>query len=163
MMPALDNSSVEQWLRTHQPDVAARTNTADIEADDMPGVLSEMIRLGQALDRAAEHDPNRLDILLQQPAARSGMRAVLGHASPARRVRLLDWLSGAALPNRHLVTGGLLADEPGVSSEADAGRIARESIRQLNRGTLLARLFGPERVTRLLSTCSKGKDAPCDA
>jgi len=162
-MPALDNSSVEQWLRTNQPDVAARTNTADIEADDMPGVLSEMIRLGQALDRAAEHDPNRLDILLQQSAAQSSMRTVLGHASPARRVRLLGWLSETARPSRHLVTGGLLADEPGVSSEADAGRIARESIRQLNRGTLLARLFSTERVTRLLSTCSNGKDAPCDA
>jgi len=162
-MPALDKASVEQWLRRREPDVAARAVTADIQADDMPGVLSEMIRLGHALDQAAEHDPNRLDILLRQPAARSGLRAVLGHASPARRVRLLDWLSGAPLPNRHLVAHGLLADEPGVPPEADAGRITRESIRQLNRGTLLARLFSPERVTRLLSTCSKGEDAPCDA
>jgi len=162
-MPALDKASVEQWLRRHEPDAATHAITADIQVDDMPGVLSEMIRLGQVLDRAAAHDPNRLDILLQQPPARSGMRTVLGHASPARRVRLLDWLSGAALPNRHLVTGGLLADEPGVPPEADAGRIARESIRQINRGTLLARLFSPERVTRLLSICSNGKDAPCDA
>jgi len=162
-MPALDKASVEQWLRTHEPNVAARAITADIQVDDMPGVLSEMIRLGHALDRAAEHDPNRLDILLQQPGARSGMRAVLGHASPARRVRLLDWFSRAVLPNRHLVTGGLLADEPGVLHEADAGHIARESIRQLNRGTLLARLFSPERITRLLSTCNNGEDAPCDA
>jgi len=162
-MPALGKASVEQWLRRREPDVAARAVTADIQADDMPGVLSEMIRLGHALDQAAEHDPNRLDILLRQPAARSGLRAVLGHASPARRVRLLDWLSAAPLPNRHLVAHGLLADEPGVPPEADAGRIARESIRQLNRGTLLARLFSPERVTRLLSICSKGEDAPCDA
>ncbi len=162
-MPALDKASVEQWMRRHEPDAAARAITADIQADDMPGVLSEMIRLGHALDRAAAHDPNRLDLLLQQPVARSGMRTVLGHASPARRVRLLDWLSGAALPNRHLVTGGLLADEPGVPPEADAGRIARESIRQLNRGALLARLFSPERITRLLSTCNNGEDAPCDA
>ncbi len=162
-MPALGKASVEQWLRRREPDVAARAVTADIQADDMPGVLSEMIRLGHALDQAAEHDPNRLDILLQQPAARSSLRAVLGHASPARRVRLLDWLSGAALPNRHLVAHGLLADEPGVPPEVDAGRIARESIRQLNRGTLLARLFSPERVTRLLSICNKGEDTPCDA
>lgn len=162
-MPALDKASVEQWLRRHEPDAATHAITADIQADDMPGVLSEMIRLGHALDQAAAHDPNRLDILLRQPAARSGMRTVLGHASPARRVRLLDWLSGAALPNRHLVTGGLLADEPGEPPEADAGRITRESIRQLNRGALLARLFSPERVTRLLSICSKGEDAPCDA
>lgn len=162
-MPALDKASVEQWLQRREPDAAAHVITADIQADDMPGVLSEMIRLGHALDQAAEHDPNRLDILLRQPAARSGMRTVLGHASPARRVRLLDWFSRAALPNRHLVTGGLLADEPGVPPEADAGRITRESIRQLNRGTLLARLFSPERVTRLLSTCNNGEDAPCDA
>ena len=162
-MPALDKASVEQWLRTHEPEVATRAITADIQVDDMPGVLSELIRLGHALDRAAEHDPNRLDILLRQPAARSDMRAVLGHASPARRVRMLNWLSGAPLPNRHLVTGGLLADEPGVPPEADAGRINRESIRQLNRGTLLARLFSTERVTRLLATCGKGEDAPCDA
>jgi len=162
-MPALDKASVEQWLQRREPDAAAHVITADIQADDMPRVLSEMIRLGHALDQAAEHDPNRLDILLRQPGARSGMRAVLGHASPARRVRLLDWFSRAALPNRHLVTGGLLADEPGVPPEADAGRIARESIRQLNRGTLLARLFSPERVTRLLSTCNNGEDAPCDA
>ncbi len=162
-MPALDKASIEQWLRTHEPDVAARAITADIEADDMPSVLSEMIKLGHALDRAAAHDPDRLDILLQQPAARSGMRAVLGHASPARRVRLLDWLSGPALPNRHLVTRGLLADEPGVPPDADAGRIARESIRQLNRGGLLARLFSPERITRLLSACNNGEGTPCDA
>lgn len=162
-MPALDKASVEQWLRTHEPDAATRAITADIQADDMPGVLSEMIRLGYALDRATEHDPNRLDILLRQPAARSGMRTVLGHASPARRARLLDWLSKAELPNRHLVTGGLLADKPGVPPEADAGRIARESLRQLNRGALLARLFAPERVTRLLATCGKGGDVPCEA
>lgn len=162
-MPALDKASVEQWLRTHEPDAATRAITADIRVDDMPGVLSEMIRLGHALDRAAVHEPNRLDILLQQPAARSGLRAVLGHASPARRARLLDWLSKAALPNRHLVTGGLLADEPGVPPEADAGRIARESLRKLNRSALLARLFSPERVMRLLSICSNREGAPCDA
>ena len=162
-MPALDKTSVEQWLRAHEPDAASRAVTADIQVDDMPGVLSEMIRLGHALDRAAAHDPNRLDILLRQPPARSGMRTVLGHASPARRARLLDWLAGAPLPNRHLVTGGLLADEPGVPPEADAGRIARESLRQLNRSALLARLFSPERVTRLLSICGNGRDAPCDA
>ena len=162
-MPALDKASVEQWWRTHEPEVAARAIMADIQADDMPGVLSEMIRLGHALDQAAAHNPNRLDILLQQPTARSGMRTVLGHASPDRRARLLDWLSRAELPNRHLVMGGLLADEPGVSPEADAGRVTRESIRQINRGTLLARLFSPERVTRLLSTCDNGGNAPCDA
>lgn len=162
-MPALDKVSVEQWLRRHEPDAASHALTTDLQTDDMPGVLCEMIRLGHALDRAAAHDPNRLDILLRQPAAQSGMRTVLGHASPARRARLLDWLSGAALPNRHLVTGGLLADDPGVPPEADAGRIARESIRRLNRSALLARLFSPERVTRLLSICSNGKDTPCDA
>ena len=162
-MPALDKASVEQWLRTHEPEAAPRAVTADIQVDDMPGVLSEMIRLGHALDRAAAHDPNRLDILLRQPEAQSGMRTVLGHASPARRARVLDWLAGAPLPNRHLVTGGLLADEPGVPPEADAGRIARESLRQLNRSALLARLFSPERVTRLLSICGNGKDAPCEA
>lgn len=162
-MPALDKASVEQWLRRHEPDAASRAITPDLQVDDMPGVLSELIRLGHALDRAAAHDPNRLDILLRQPAARSDMRAVLGHASPARRMRMLDWLSGAPLPNRHLVTGGLLADEPGVPPEDDAGRINRESIRQFNRGALLARLFSPERVTRLLATCGKGEDAPCDA
>ena len=162
-MPALDKASAEQWLRTRDPDAAAPAITPDILPDDMAGVLSEMIRLGHALDQAAAHDPNRLDLLLRQPAARSGMRAVLGHASPARRVRLMDWLSKAELPNRHLVTGGLLADDPSVPPEADAGRITRESIRKLNRGTLLARLFSPERVTRLLATCDKGGNAPCDA
>ena len=162
-MPALDKVSVEQWLRRHESDAASHALTTDLQTDDTPGVLYEMIRLGHALDRAAAHDPNRLDILLRQPAAQSGMRTVLGHASPARRARLLDWLSGAALPNRHLVTGGLLADDPGVPPEADAGRIARESIRRLNRSALLARLFSPERVTRLLSICSNGKDTPCDA
>lgn len=162
-MPALDKASVEQWLRRHEPEAAGPAITADIEVDDMPGVLSEMIQLGHVLDQAAAHDPNRLDLLLQQPAARSGMRAVLGHSSPARRVRLLDWLSKAELPNRHLVMGGLLADEPGVPPEANAGRVTRESIRQLNRGILLARLFSPERITRLLSTCNNAEDAPCDA
>ena len=162
-MPALDKASVEQWLRRHEPDVAAYAATPNIQADDMPGVLSEMIVLGQALDRAAARDPNRLDILLQQPAARSVMRAVLGHASIARRARLLNWLSQAALPNRHLVMLGLLADEPGVPPEADAGRIARESIRKLNRTVLLARLFSPERVERLLSTRNDGEELPCDA
>ena len=162
-MPALDKASVEQWLRRHEPDAATRAVTADIHVDDMPGVLSEMIRLGHVLDRAAAHDPHRLDILLQQPAVRSGMRTVLGHASPARRARLLDWLSKAPLPNRHVVAGGLLADEPGVPPEADAGRITRESLRRLNRSALLARLFSPERVMRLLSICGNREGAPCDA
>ena len=78
-------------------------------------------------------------------------------------MRLLEWFSGDVLPNRKLVTLGLLADEPGAPPEADAGRIARESIRKLNRTVLLARLFSPERVERLLSTRSGGEELPCDA
>lgn len=162
-MPALDKASVEGWLRAHEPDLAAHAAAPDIEADDMPSVLSTVVGLGHALDRAHAHDPGRLGAALRQPEARSGMRAVLGHVGTARRVRLLRWLSEAALPDRHLVMAGLLADEPHVPPEADAGRIARESIRYLNRGTLLARLFSPERVARLLSVCAVEEGAPCAA
>lgn len=162
-MPALDRTSVEHWLRTHVPDAAARAATSDIQTDDMPSVLSEMVRLGQALDRALAHDPDRLSAVLQQPDARSSMRAVLGHASTARRVRLLQWFSSAGLPHRERVMAGLLADDPDAAPGTDPGRIARESVRHLNRSTLLARLFSPERVSRLLSMCRDGEDVPCDA
>ncbi len=162
-MPDLDKAAVEQWLRTNDPDVADQTASADIQADDMPGVLSEMIRLGHALDRAVANDPDKLSAFLLQPEARSGMRAVLGHASTARRVSLLSWFATSALPNRNLVMNELLADEPDAAREADAGHVARESIRNLNRSTLLARLFSPQRVARLLSTCTNQEDLACDA
>ena len=163
VMPALDKQSVEHWLRTHAPDAAARAATSDIQADDMASVLSEMVRLGQALDDAFAHDPVGLSARLQQPGPRSSMRAVIGHASPAQRIRLLQWFSSTRLPNRDRIMAGLLADDPSAAPGADAGKIARESIRRLNRSALLARLFSPERISRLLSMCPDGKDMPCNA
>ena len=162
-MPALDKQSVEHWLRTHAPDVAARDPVSDIQADDMASVLSEMVRLGQALDDALAQNPSELSARLQQPEPRSTMREVLGHASPAWRIRLLQWFSSAGLPNRERIMAGLLADDPTAAPGADAGRIARDSIRHLNRSSLLTRLFSPERVSRLLSICQNGRDMPCDA
>ena len=162
-MPALDKQSVEQWLQTHAPGAAATTATSSIQSDDMASVMSEMIKLGQALDRGLSRDPQGLSSCLQQPEKRSAMRAVLGHASPGRRIRLLHWLNSAGLPHRERITAGLLADDPDAAPGADAGRIARESIRQINRSTLLARLFSPARISRLLSMCDDGKDALCDA
>lgn len=161
-MPALDRASVEAWLRAHEPG-AAHAITGEIEADDMPSVLAAVIGLGHALDRARARDPGRLGGVLRQPAGRAGLRTVLGHLGAARRVRLLHWLCGAGLPERHLVMAGLLADEPGIPPGADAGRVVREAVRRLNRGALLARLFSPERVARLLSVCAVEEGAPCAA
>ncbi len=162
-MPALDKQSVEHWLRTHASDVAARDPVSDIQADEMASVLSEMVKLGQALDDASVRKPDGLSACLQQPGPRSTMREVIGHASPARRIRLLQWFSSAGLPNRERIMAGLLADDPNAAPGADAGKIARDSIRHLNRSTLLAQLFSPERVSRLLSMCQDERDLPCDA
>ena len=161
-MPALDRASVEAWLRAHEPG-AAHAITSGIETDDVPGVLTALIVLGHALDRARAHDLGRLGETLKQPGVRAGLRLVLGHLGAARRVRLLHWLCEAGLPERHLVMAGLLADEPGTPPGTDAGRVVREAVRRLNRGALLARLFSPERVARLLSVCAVEEGAPCAA
>lgn len=157
-MLKLDHASIEAFFINQQPGLF-RHVARDPDPDDVPSVLTSLIRLGRTLDRALAADPAQLSTTLATPQVRDALRLVLAHCGTLRRVRLLHWLATAPIPDRHQILRDLLADSGNDDPQADAGRIVRESAIRLHRSEMMRCLFAPERIACLLDP----EDTACAA
>ena len=144
----LDRDAVTRWLTEWQPK-GARPGCDPIRPiEDAPEVHPSLVALGGALDAARERDAAALAGQLCGDPLRDDLRGVLAQLGVARLLRLLDWLTESAAPDRRRVLEALLAADP-----PGAGQALRTAIEDCNRQALLGRIFSQERLDALLAAC----------
>lgn len=144
-MPDLDYAAVSGWLRGRDPGAAALARPGPVDADDR--ALAALLRLGVALDRAAERDAADLADMLCGPETAALLRQVLAQIGMARRLRLLEWLGEAGLPNNQAIVAAM--------GDGSDGAFQRAELAALERRAILARVFAPERVAELRVACAE--------
>lgn len=144
-MPDLDHAAVSGWLSARDPVAAALARPGPVDADDR--ALAALLRLGVALDKAAERDAAALAEALCEEETSVRLRSALAQIGTARRLRLLEWLGEAGLPNGRALLAAM-GDGPG-------GAFQRAELAALERRAILARVFAPERVAELRAACAE--------
>lgn len=151
-MPDLQRASATDWLHAVEPEFSRRLTAPVRPIEDVAAVHPLLVALGIALDQhLSQHGdglgPKLLDgITLVQE--------VLAQLGPARMLRLLAWFETADLPRGEELIDALLHDD-----RSEAGRHLRATLGELQRQSLLARIFHPDRLALLQSVVSSQKDA----
>ena len=144
-MPDLTPSAIEAWLTKHG---SAALPGASVGSENGPEVLPGVVRLGHALDQALSRSILDTESLLTDPTALSHMQPVMAHFGPARRLRMLHWLSDAGFKDPRGIVEGVTA--PAADG---TGQSIRQWLLDLQRRDLLAAIFAPDRLNLLLAAC----------
>jgi hypothetical protein len=146
-MPDLSTAAVGSWFAQAAPrlDHLDAYAVRPIEAHEC--VADALVRLGTALDQARQHDPMALNTILSAAPTLANLRAILAQLGVHRMARLMAWLGespGGDAVIRHLLAP---ADPTGNA------QILGTTLDEIERQTLLARLFGPDRLAALRAAC----------
>lgn len=144
-MPDLDHAAVSGWLLARDPEAAALARLGPVDADER--ALAALLRLGVALDKAAERDATVLVDALCEPETSARLRSVLAQIGTARRLRLLEWLGEAGLPNGRALVAAM--------GNGPDGAFQRAELAVLRRRAVLARVFAPGRIAELRAACAE--------
>ena len=144
----LDRDAVTRWLTERQPEGSSPGCELIRPIEAAPEVRPSLLTLGGALGAARERDATTLSAHLCGDPLRDDLRGALAQLGAARLLRLLDWLTEDAVPERRRVLEALLAADP-----SGAGQALRTAIEDYNRQALLARIFSQERLDALLAAC----------
>lgn len=151
-MPDLQRASAIDWLYTVEPAFSRRLTAPVRPIEDVAAVHPLLVTLGTALDQQLGQWPEGLVPKLLEGS--SLLQDVLAQLGPARLLRLLAWFETAGLPRGEELIDALLRDE-----RSEAGRHLRATLGELQRQSLLARIFHPDRLALLQSVVSSQKDA----
>lgn len=143
-MPDLTPTAVEAWL-SQQGSAAIEPGTGE---DDHPDVLPAVVAFGEALDGALERSLPGTETFLAARDTATHLQPVIAHLGPARRLRLLHFLSDGGFSDpRHLVEQVTAAHPDGT------GQSIRRWLIDLQKRDLIDAIFDPDRINLLLAAC----------
>ena len=144
-MPDLTTTSIDLWLAEHG---SMAISEASVGPENHPDVLPAVTRLGEALEAAQDHSLPETRAALGDGVAANHLKTVMAHIGPARRLRLLSWLSDSGFDNPRGIVEQLTAASPDGS-----GQTIRQWLLDMQRHDLLAAIFDPTRINMLLAAC----------
>ena len=144
-MPDLTTASIELWLAKHG---SVAIGDAGIGPENHPDVLPAVTRLGTALSAAHDHSVPETRSVLGDAVAADHLKTVMAHIGPARRLRLLAWLSDSGFDDPRDIIDQLTA-----ACSDGSGQSIRRWLLDMQRHDLLAALFDPNRIDMLLAAC----------
>ncbi len=144
-MPVLTTTSIDLWLAKHG---SMAISDASIGPENHSDVLPAVTRLGAALEAAHDRSVAETRAALGGEAAANHLKSVMAHIGPARRLRLLSWLSDSGFDDPRGIVEQLTAASPDGS-----GQTIRQWLLDMQRHDLLAAIFDPTRINMLLAAC----------
>lgn len=154
----LGTTAVVHWLSERQPEGPAPGHDLVRPVEEAPEVQPSLLALGGALDAARARNDALLAKHLCGDPVRDDLRGVLAQLGAARMLRVLDWLTESAAPDRRRVLEAVLESDP-----SGAGQALRAAIQDLNRQALLARIFAQDRLDALLAACRRAAAPDAEA
>jgi len=139
----LATKAVAGWLAVHGSEELARTPS---RADDRAELASTLVALGKAMDDSVHGGVEPLETALREGLS-SSVAEVIAHLGPARRLRLLHWLTEAGFEHPDRVIDGIA--DPGTPY----GAAILSWMTALLRREQLDRLFAAERIEMLITAC----------
>ena len=139
----LKTEAIAKWLAVHGSEDLARSPP---RADDGPELSDVLAAFSSALDGSVQDGVEPLEAALHQGLSPS-MAEVIAHLGPARRLRLLHWLTEAGFDQPARVIDGIT--DPGTQG----GAVVLRWMTALLRREQLDRLFSADRIETLKTAC----------
>ncbi len=139
----LKTEAVAEWLAIHGSEDLARSPP---RTDDRPELSGALATFGSALDGNVRDGVEPLETALHQGLSCS-MAEVIAHLGPARRLRLLHWLTEAGFDQPDRVIDGI------TDPSTPGGAVVLRWMTALLRREQLDRLFSIERIETLKTAC----------
>lgn len=144
-MPDLSTASIDLWLAKHGSQAFPE---ASVGPENHPDVSPAVARLGAALDAAHAQSVPETRSVLGDPATLDHLKTVMAHIGPARRLRLLFWLSDSGFNNPREIVEHLTE-----AASDGSGQSTRQWLLDMHRHDLLAAIFDQNRINMLLAAC----------
>ncbi len=149
-MPDLETAAVSAWLREHETVAVGVSDGTGPAVAEMPEVVAALKRCGSVLDDALAAGTAPIARLLASDPVRSDLQQIMAQLGIGWSLRMIGWITAEGLPDADAIVARLSDEDP-----TGSGQFLHASLAEAARPALMSRLFAPERLTDLLTACSR--------
>ena len=146
-MPDLGSAAVADWIAAAgSSDLALLSQK---QKADPPGIAAAAVALGDALEAVTQPYAEALDTALETTDLAGDLSEVMARFGPARRLRMLHWLTEAGCEDTHKSVSRVT--DPATTS----GAALQQWLAALLQRELLDQLFSKDRLETLRIACER--------